>query len=199
LLVSGGEGGREGGQGAAVLDLGLLTTPQLHHCVRMENGRLEGGKEGEKEGAFLVPGATPEWKGEDGYIHLLSSAYLTLLSTATAAASTSPPSLPPSPALWVDCAHGIGAVKFPALVAAINETASSDGEEGREGGRERGREGEREGGRSPPIPKCYLGYDEEFTWIYLSLPPSLPPSLPSRQTGRDANQHRRRKERPPSE
>ena len=129
-----------------MLDLGLLTTPQLHHCVRMENGRLEGGKEGGEEGSFPVPGGTVEWKGEDGYIHLLSSAYLTLLSTAATAASASPPSLPPSPALWVDCAHGIGAVKFPALVAAINGKATSGGEGGKEGGREGGREG-REGGR----------------------------------------------------
>ena len=75
-------------------DCGLLTTPQLHHLVRLGNGA----------GQALIGPA--EWNSEAGYYTMLWEAYARL--TADAPAGARGP-------LWVDAAFGIGAPKIEAM------------------------------------------------------------------------------------
>jgi phosphoacetylglucosamine mutase len=82
--------------GGSVVDYGLLTTPQLHHIVKMTN---EGG-------------AKLKWASEEGYYEMLSEAYLGLLSGVDGASSRSP--------LTVDCAFGVGALKVPLVSSKVS-------------------------------------------------------------------------------
>jgi phosphoacetylglucosamine mutase len=50
--------------GATVTDYGLLTTPQLHHIVRMANSNDATDK---------------KWASEEGYYQMLASAYADIL------------------------------------------------------------------------------------------------------------------------
>ena len=50
--------------GATVTDFGLLTTPQLHHIVRMANS--------------TDPASVP-WRSEEGYYAMLAAAYRDIL------------------------------------------------------------------------------------------------------------------------
>lgn len=86
--------------GAEVVDLGLLTTPQLHHMVRFRNGEAGG------SGRFV---GDASWATEDGYYDMLSGAFLKLLGGRTCAP------------LWVDCAHGIGAPQLAKLGSRLAE------------------------------------------------------------------------------
>jgi len=79
-------------------DCGLLTTPQLHHLVRLGNGA----------GQALIGPA--EWNSEEGYYTMLWEAYAQL--TSDAATKERGP-------LWVDCAFGIGAPQIEAMAARM--------------------------------------------------------------------------------
>ena len=77
-----------------VVSLGVLTTPQLHFVVMRHNG-------------FGYGGAPTE----AGYYAELADAFATLVKQAP----------PRSSALAVDCANGVGALKAPHLLAAVND------------------------------------------------------------------------------
>jgi phosphoacetylglucosamine mutase len=79
-------------------DCGLLTTPQLHHLVRLGNGA----------GKALIGPA--EWNSEEGYYTMLWEAYAQL--TSDAATKDRGP-------LWVDCAFGVGAPQIEAMAAKM--------------------------------------------------------------------------------
>lgn len=83
------------------IDCGLLTTPQLHHIVRHQNGAAGAGP-------FVGP---KDWASESGYGEMLLQAYSELVpSTAKSAASP----------LWVDAACGVGGLKLAALQVALH-------------------------------------------------------------------------------
>jgi len=84
--------------GGVSTDCGLLTTPQLHHLVRLGNGA----------GKALIGPA--EWNSEEGYYTMLWQAYSQLTSEAQTK-ERGP--------LWVDCAFGIGAPKIEAMAARM--------------------------------------------------------------------------------
>ncbi|CAB1103506.1 unnamed protein product [Ectocarpus sp. CCAP 1310/34] len=104
-----------GGEG---LDQGVMTTPMLHHCVRMANGEAGSGPFWGKE----------EWRGEEGYYKMLASSFADLLASAEdpkkrggswfqrAAARQPNPG-----AVFVDAAHGVGAPKLEALAKVLAE------------------------------------------------------------------------------
>jgi len=84
--------------GGVADDCGVLTTPQLHHLVRLRNGA----------GQPLIGPA--EWSSEAGYYTMLWEAFAMLTSDAPAAARGP---------LWVDCAYGVGAPKIEAMAAKM--------------------------------------------------------------------------------
>ena len=99
--------------GGGVEDCGLLTTPQLHHLVRMRNGVAAGDE--------LVGPA--EWGSEEGYYAMLAQAYAQLAvppagagEGAGAGAGAGAGERGP---LWVDCAFGVGAPKIAALAPSL--------------------------------------------------------------------------------
>ncbi|CAM9385398.1 unnamed protein product [Scytosiphon promiscuus] len=104
-----------GGDG---LDQGVLTTPMLHHCVRMANGEAGSGPFWGRE----------EWRGEEGYYKMLSSSFANLLASAVdpkergeswfqrAAAEQADPG-----GVYIDAAHGVGAPKMEALAKVLAE------------------------------------------------------------------------------
>lgn len=105
--------------GAQVSSFGVLTTPQLHHAVRMANGEAAAGR-------FW---GRPEWCGEAGYFRMLAGAYAELLR-----ADASSPAAPPTP-LHVDGACGVGALKIAPLAEALREALGAEHErEGAHGG-----------------------------------------------------------------
>eukprot|EP00904_Undaria_pinnatifida_P011484 jgi/Undpi1/7466/HiC_scaffold_22.g09939.m1 len=106
-----------GGEG---LDQGVLTTPMLHHCVRMSN---------EEAGSGPFWGK-PEWRGEKGYYKMLASSYADLISSAEDSKKRK--------ASWfrdaaekeketgkggihIDAAHGVGAPKMESLAKVLAE------------------------------------------------------------------------------
>ncbi|KAJ1622352.1 hypothetical protein T492DRAFT_885430 [Pavlovales sp. CCMP2436] len=93
--------------GAQALTLGLLTTPQLHHIVRMSNGAAGCAAVGSRWGL-------PEWASEAGYYEMLAGAYAELVGVGERGA----PAAVASP-LDVDCACGIGAPAVERLAAAL--------------------------------------------------------------------------------
>jgi len=95
--------------GAAVSNLGLLTTPQLHHTVRMKNVQ-DGVSLGEATG--LTPAHGADWAGEEGYYRMLATAFAALVSTAEAAEGVRP--------LCIDASCGVGAPKVTQAIAAVN-------------------------------------------------------------------------------
>mmetsp|Transcript_38694 Transcript_38694/g.76271 ORF Transcript_38694/g.76271 Transcript_38694/m.76271 type:complete len:618 (+) Transcript_38694:3-1856(+) len=106
--------------GAEVRDLGLVTTPQLHHVVRMRN--VADGVASHRPGG-LVPGSTgveagdaEKWASEAGYFEMLADAYVRLTS------STATPM--PSREVVVDASGGVGALKLQPLQAAIHKAAA---------------------------------------------------------------------------
>jgi phosphoacetylglucosamine mutase len=84
--------------GGVADDCGVLTTPQLHHLVRLRNGAGE---------ALIGPA---EWGSEAGYYTMLWEAYAQLTTGAPAGARGP---------LWVDCAFGVGAPKIEAMGARM--------------------------------------------------------------------------------
>jgi len=92
--------------GGVAEDAGLLTTPQLHHLVRMGNGEKGAGPLYGKEA----------WASEGGYYAMLSEAFVALLNTA--------PEPERRPSVWVDAAHGVGAPKLAALCTSLAESTS---------------------------------------------------------------------------
>lgn len=177
MLVGGKRGvGASGGEAGEVVDVGLMTTPQLHHCVRMENCRLgdvRTGKERSGGDACPVVGGGPGWQGEEGYVRLLASSYLALCSTAdpTAHSPAGPPAHPslPSSDLWLDCAHGIGALKFPALAAAVNKGAGASGRREKNCGRKREGRGGRMRGARPEKRTRGMGQDKRCNVGFIRL------------------------------
>jgi phosphoacetylglucosamine mutase len=102
--------------GADASDLGVLTTPQLHHCVRMINGEQGSGQCWGDE----------EWIGEDGYYEKLAAGLVDLLGTEADAATSSRrgwfglgKDVTP---LVVDGACGVGAEKIAPMVAKITSS-----------------------------------------------------------------------------
>ena len=89
---------------ANVLDFGLLTTPQLHHSVRMFNRKQQ------------------KWMFEEGYFSKYAEAFATLISTAPNSDSSSYTNN-----LIIDCAHGIGGKKLEALSKALGDKLKIDG------------------------------------------------------------------------
>ncbi|KAG5183674.1 putative phosphoacetylglucosamine mutase [Tribonema minus] len=59
--------------GGAARDLGELTTPQLHHCVRMANAERGGGPYWGRA----------EWRGEGGYFKMVASAFAEVRNAGT--------------------------------------------------------------------------------------------------------------------
>ena len=92
---------------ATVDNKGLVTTPQLHHVVRMANIAADSPPSSAFSSFGIRPSDAKEWASEDGYYGMLASAFHGLVATA--------PVLPPVAAgpLIVDGACGVGAVKFP--------------------------------------------------------------------------------------
>ncbi len=85
---------------ANVIDFGLLTTPQLHHSVRMFNRKQK------------------NWMFESGYFSKYAEAFETLISTGSS------PESAPSKNLIIDCAHGIGGLKMDTLSKSIGNSLS---------------------------------------------------------------------------
>ncbi len=83
--------------GVPVVDEGVATTPQLHHCVRTRNG---------------VGGLPPEFAGLLGYARMLRAGYDGVLGGVAPAPCARGP-------LVVDCAHGVGAHAARPLAAAF--------------------------------------------------------------------------------
>ncbi|TDH70543.1 hypothetical protein CCR75_009167 [Bremia lactucae] len=87
--------------GGNVLDFGLQTTPQLHHLVRMWN--YEHYNKG-------------DWASEVGYYNMLSDAFKQLT------AGHDSKRLDTRPPLYVDCAHGVGALQMAKLSKDLGES-----------------------------------------------------------------------------
>ena len=83
--------------GAAVEDVGIVTTPQLHHCVRTRNG---------------PPALRARYGGLEGYPRMLREGYVGVLGGLAPRAAE-------RGALHVDCAHGVGALAAAQLAAAF--------------------------------------------------------------------------------
>lgn len=81
----------------------VLTTPQLHHIVRMHN----------------LCGPEDAWSGEEGYYAMLTEGYLSLLDAHIAANPST--RLPPRGRIYVDGACGVGALKARALGLVLGE------------------------------------------------------------------------------
>lgn len=81
--------------GGKTVDYGLLTTPQLHHIVKMVNAG------GEKKA---------KWGSEAGYYAMLAEAYEGLVGA--------PKSRTP---LFIDCANGVGGIQIPKVHAALSK------------------------------------------------------------------------------
>lgn len=87
----------------ACKDMGLLTTPQLHHLIRMTN--------------LSESGADPQasqWASIEGYHRLMTTAYREILCGAEAKQAERGP-------LYLDCAHGIGGPQARLLQKAFSE------------------------------------------------------------------------------
>jgi phosphoacetylglucosamine mutase len=83
--------------GATVEDVGIVTTPQLHHCVRMRNA---------------PPALREAYGGLAGYPRMLREGFVGVLGGL-------PPRAAERGALVVDCAHGVGALAAATLAAAF--------------------------------------------------------------------------------
>jgi len=79
--------------GGTPIDLGVITTPQLHHVVYSFNRKEE------------------PWASVPGYFDKISDAFLTLVEGAE---------LPIKAPLFIDCANGVGALHLDPLVAKLN-------------------------------------------------------------------------------
>ena len=93
--------------GGIGVDCGVLTTPQLHHLVRMRNGEAGAGPHVGPEGGAA-------WASEAGYYAMVGEAFASLVGAAgagAAAAARGP--------LWVDAACGVGAPKIDALIPSL--------------------------------------------------------------------------------
>ncbi|KAL7690055.1 putative phosphoglucosamine mutase, bacterial type, phosphoacetylglucosamine mutase [Plasmopara halstedii] len=86
--------------GGNVLDFGLQTTPQLHHLVRMWN--YEHYNKG-------------DWASEVGYYNMLSDAFKQLTATHDSKRLDRSP-------LYVDCAHGVGALQMAKLAKDLGDS-----------------------------------------------------------------------------
>ncbi|TYZ69303.1 hypothetical protein PybrP1_003931 [[Pythium] brassicae (nom. inval.)] len=82
--------------GGNVLDFGLQTTPQLHHFVRMFN--------------------RGDWASEVGYYNMLTDAFKQLTASIDAK------KLEMRTPLYVDCAHGVGALQLAKLAKELGES-----------------------------------------------------------------------------
>ncbi|KAG9398357.1 Phosphoglucomutase-3 [Aphanomyces cochlioides] len=93
---------REGAllMGGNVLDFGLQTTPQLHHLVRMWN--FEQYNKG-------------DWASEAGYYNMLVDAFKQLTN------GIDPKKLELRTPLYVDCAHGVGALQLTKLAKELGD------------------------------------------------------------------------------
>lgn len=93
--------------GASTTDWGLLTTPQLHHIVRMHNGE-------EVSGPFV---GCREWASEDGYYDMLSEAFNSLVGEGEEKGeSAEERGVAP---LYVDAAFGVGSLSASKLIARM--------------------------------------------------------------------------------
>ncbi len=93
--------------GATVRDSGLVTTPQLHHIVRVNNAPLS-----IPDGIRAT--TTPSYAGEEGYYAMLRDGFVGVLDGEEAADASLLSSRGP---VIVDCAHGVGAPKAAALAS----------------------------------------------------------------------------------
>ena len=83
--------------GGASLDMGLVTTPQLHHAVQFTNSSDED---------------TRRLSSESGYYVQKANAYVALLGSGGSDCATT------SPKIIVDCANGVGGPKMKAFIEA---------------------------------------------------------------------------------
>jgi phosphoacetylglucosamine mutase len=104
--------------GASVVDCGLLTTPQLHHIVRVENSALV-----LPEPLRASSSCGGDYRGEGGYYRMLRDGYVGVLSGGGAGEATGPAG--PRGALILDCANGVGGLKAPEVVAALTPSLFS--------------------------------------------------------------------------
>ncbi|EQC37180.1 hypothetical protein SDRG_05406 [Saprolegnia diclina VS20] len=86
--------------GGNVLDFGLQTTPQLHHYIRMWN------HEQYNKG---------DWASETGYYNMLVDAFKQLTT------GVDPKKLELRTPLYVDCAHGVGALQLTKLAKELGD------------------------------------------------------------------------------
>ncbi len=82
--------------GARIDDVGIVTTPQLHHCVRMLNA---------------TPARRARYGGLSGYNTMLREAYSGVLGATTEHSNFTATRGP----LLIDCAHGVGFVAASVL------------------------------------------------------------------------------------
>ena len=102
--------------GGKVVDYGLLTTPQLHHIVRMLN---------DNAGAD----AKKLWGTEEGYYDMLCDAYKGLISCGVGGGnntglSSGKHNVTNRGVLYIDCAQGVGALKFPHIHTRLKDHLS---------------------------------------------------------------------------
>ncbi|CAM9593426.1 unnamed protein product [Chrysoparadoxa australica] len=100
--------------GGTTVDLGVVTTPQLHHCVRMHNAERASGE-------FW---GRPEFVGVDGYFVMLSEAFAGLLSLLSHADRAKSHVFNPFPTVVIsqvllDAAFGVGGPHFERLAKAV--------------------------------------------------------------------------------
>ncbi|KDO31655.1 hypothetical protein SPRG_19514 [Saprolegnia parasitica CBS 223.65] len=91
--------------GGNVLDFGLQTTPQLHHYIRMWN------HEQYNKG---------DWASEAGYYNMLVDAFKQLTT------GVDPKKLELRTPLYVDCAHGVGALQLTKLAKELGDMLHRD-------------------------------------------------------------------------
>ena len=93
--------------GATVIDHGVVTTPQLHHCVLHANVY--------RHVPILIP-TRPHLKG---YFDLIASSYLALVATSHTVLTAS--AHPPPLTLLVDCACGVGYPHVQLLLEKLSD------------------------------------------------------------------------------
>jgi hypothetical protein len=93
--------------GAVARDHGLLTTPQLHHIIRVTNMVAAGAAAATVAGVDLTPFADPA----TGYFRMLREGFDRAMAAGVAGVPVSPATLAARSVLFVDGAHGVGGPK----------------------------------------------------------------------------------------
>jgi phosphoacetylglucosamine mutase len=93
--------------GVAIVDYGVVTTPQLHHAVRMQNGA---------PGSCLSADQIKRYgEGTKGYMAMLVEAYASILSGEDCLTASE------RGALHIDAAHGVGGIHARSLAEPMSD------------------------------------------------------------------------------